>query len=730
MLTKKNNYTVRWFRSILLILLPCFLLCSLLCFYMLHISENNMMEMNTTIAGHVQKNMDNRLEELYRYALTIEISSPNTALKNLKDSPEPLPKQAYQIADTLKDYLITNTYIRNAYIFYPNIDLVVGNIGCFSSNAYYTLLGYPDNNGYHNWLETLKNTTEVQIKELTFQQEQRFCYIHAMKTENATTSIMVFEIDYQRLLQDFEPEDSSNVITIGLLADNHLVASVGNPQSLKDIDVLYGAWEKQSDAVVTLHDIYGFFYPSTLFDLTYVTIYAASQLRSQIYFPLFLTFGGALLCLLVGIVGAFFISIRNGRPMESILTALGKKPTSVNEDYQFILQKFEQMTEEKYKSEEFMQNHQTLLNSIFLSSLLRDNLQNENVIFSEAKRYEVSFEAPIYQIIILACPQYKVPDFSSDTIHLSGILSSFRYSGLITAYRHHFVILLNTDEPIPEHEIHKIVEDMRTFAFKDYPSQAAIGTYCDNMSGIVLSYRNALSALHGIKSTSEDSIVRYSSSDAYMGRGNPDLMKMFSTFIYTNQFRQAGELLDQLETEYLYPEDSQTGYLRLNALTNLLADAAYSVLPQQQASKEVSDLLQNVSQKYFYLKQIDVLLEHLQDFQASHNESKTPIAAQARQYIEQNYTDPMMGLYLVSDHLGVSNSYLSASFKKAYDINVIQYINQLRIELAKDLILNTKKNIKEIAQDVGFSSDINFIRVFKKMENQTPSMLRKKNSTD
>ena len=52
-------------------------------------------------------------------------------------------------------------------------------------------------------------------------------------------------------------------------------------------------------------------------------------------------------------------------------------------------------------------------------------------------------------------------------------------------------------------------------------------------------------------------------------------------------------------------------------------------------------------------------------------------------------------------------------------------MNQLRIEQSKILILNTRKNIKEIAHDVGFSSDINFIRVFKKMENQTPSALRK-----
>ena len=74
--------------------------------------------------------------------------------------------------------------------------------------------------------------------------------------------------------------------------------------------------------------------------------------------------------------------------------------------------------------------------------------------------------------------------------------------------------------------------------------------------------------------------------------------------------------------------------------------------------------------------------------------------------------------YLVSEQLNVSNSYLSTTFKATYGVSIIQYINRLRVDQAKSLILNTDMNIKDIAQTVGFSSDINFIRVFKKLENR------------
>ncbi len=71
---------------------------------------------------------------------------------------------------------------------------------------------------------------------------------------------------------------------------------------------------------------------------------------------------------------------------------------------------------------------------------------------------------------------------------------------------------------------------------------------------------------------------------------------------------------------------------------------------------------------------------------------------------------------------------LSTTFKKKYGIGIAQYINSLRIEKAKRLIVNTDENIKEIALSVGFSSDAAFIRVFKQFENTTPGRYKKKNN--
>lgn len=725
MFNNKSKYTVQWFHSILLLLFPCLFLCVLLCAYMIHISKVNILEMNSTITRHVQKNMDSRLTELNRYALTIDVSSHNTVLKNLNSYPEVMPKQAYQLTDTLRDYLIANSFIENTYIYYPKSNLVVGSSGCFSSEDYYTLQNYPDSSGCQNWLQILNSAEGMSIQGLSFRERQNISFIHKMETDQLNAAIMVFEINYSRLLQDFDPSDTADVLSIGILEKEHLIASVGNPDSLNAVDNLYLNWKKSGENIIRLNNTYAFFYPSFAPGLSYVTVYTAGQLLKALYLPLAAALTGVLLCAMIGIAGAVCVSVRNGRPMENLLAALGKKSNSKDDDYQFILHKFEKMTEEKYKSEELMQKHQTLLNSIFLSTLLLENFQNENEVFAKAKHYEVSLEASIYQILILASPEEQAYDYALEADAVLDYLDQTEYSSLLTVRRAQYVILFNTDEPIPQNELGQMIDSLQSLAFPGAPTLAAVGNRCDNMAEIINSYRNALTALRSADPAEGRSIVFYTETNGAIEPGNTDLMKLFSSLIYSKEFLKARQLLVQLNSEYLYHENVQTEVLRLNALTNLLIDAACTMLSQPQAAKEADALIKSADSRENFLTQADSLLKTLEKSAASQNASKDSIAAQAKQYIDEHFTDPMLGLYLVSDQLGTSNSYLSATFKKVYGVNVVQYINQLRIEQAKILILNTRRNIKEIAQEVGFSSDINFIRVFKKMENQTPTMLRK-----
>lgn len=68
----------------------------------------------------------------------------------------------------------------------------------------------------------------------------------------------------------------------------------------------------------------------------------------------------------------------------------------------------------------------------------------------------------------------------------------------------------------------------------------------------------------------------------------------------------------------------------------------------------------------------------------------------------------------------ISPSYFSKLFAKENIGNLSDYINKIRVELAKELLLNSDWNIRTIAAHIGYDDSGYFIKIFKKLTNKTP----------
>jgi AraC-like DNA-binding protein len=65
-------------------------------------------------------------------------------------------------------------------------------------------------------------------------------------------------------------------------------------------------------------------------------------------------------------------------------------------------------------------------------------------------------------------------------------------------------------------------------------------------------------------------------------------------------------------------------------------------------------------------------------------------------------------------------------FKKGTGVNFTEYVSRVRIESARNLLLNPNLRISEIAYQVGFQSLTHFNRVFKKVVGESPTEFRGK----
>lgn len=93
-------------------------------------------------------------------------------------------------------------------------------------------------------------------------------------------------------------------------------------------------------------------------------------------------------------------------------------------------------------------------------------------------------------------------------------------------------------------------------------------------------------------------------------------------------------------------------------------------------------------------------------------------------YINSNYTHPIT-LAELSAKFYVSEFHLCRSFKKSTGRTIVEYINYLRIEKAKTILIESETTIKKAAEMSGFKSIVNFNHTFKDYEKITPSQFIK-----
>ena len=78
----------------------------------------------------------------------------------------------------------------------------------------------------------------------------------------------------------------------------------------------------------------------------------------------------------------------------------------------------------------------------------------------------------------------------------------------------------------------------------------------------------------------------------------------------------------------------------------------------------------------------------------------------------------------VADALFMSRSHLSTVFKKNYHKNLIDYIHEVKVNKAKELLKDRTKSITQIADYLGYSSSSHFTRVFQSIEHISPKGYR------
>jgi AraC-like DNA-binding protein len=146
-----------------------------------------------------------------------------------------------------------------------------------------------------------------------------------------------------------------------------------------------------------------------------------------------------------------------------------------------------------------------------------------------------------------------------------------------------------------------------------------------------------------------------------------------------------------------------------------------------------TQLLHVDNSNYFTKLSMDYLITSLlielseQTFSQSISNEDTNNDFNLNEIIEWTRINALEGITVadVAEKFCYHKDYLSRFFKNKTGKTIQEYIHVLRLSKAKDLLIGTRMNIKDISIHVGIIDEKYFMRLFKKYEKMTPTQYRK-----
>lgn len=95
-------------------------------------------------------------------------------------------------------------------------------------------------------------------------------------------------------------------------------------------------------------------------------------------------------------------------------------------------------------------------------------------------------------------------------------------------------------------------------------------------------------------------------------------------------------------------------------------------------------------------------------------------------FIKTNYFDQNLSIRVVAKHVCLSQTYLCALFKKSTEKTINEFITEIRMEKAKELLKNCGMKLYEVADSIGIPDSNYFSTVFKKYTGMPPIQYRER----
>lgn len=414
------------------------------------------------------------------------------------------------------------------------------------------------------------------------------------------------------------------------------------------------------------------------------------------------------------------------------------------------IQNIDRMTNEEKLKLRLQSDIEKLRTWIFTEFIMQKSSVMHDIDIHEINEaYHFSFENEVFQVIAVKTDcGYKEDNDEGIKIlegkvynYLSSLLSQFCYDMEVYFEDSIAYCLLNYSEENKKNirkQIKTVLDELNIqgTVFNEFEFTIGIGEAVNNIENIKMSFNQAKFAVNqrlvlGTGKIIENSILEHHSGTntevliAYINKNLSSAIEILDREAVLSSIEglkeQCTQIIDDISGYEIFDTTEQV----LNTyISSLRKNQVKLQDPEGIISKfhKYSHRCVSVNQLFEYLNL--TILESIDKIIEDKRLADTKPIRTAKQYIQKNYMKPI-SLEEVSGIVGFNASYFSSLFKKETGINFLEYISEIRMGKAKEMLRETGLGISVICEEVGYNDIKHFTKSFKKYTGIKPNEYRK-----